>query len=89
MDPEDEGVKEKKEKIDDLARRSELSKQMQEIVGTYIMMEEYYMREMAHKVSTRNLLYTYKDNSNHRLLLWMIWILVQLPPVWWMIHSIY
>lgn len=37
--------------IDDLVRRCDLSKEMQVVIGYYIMMEEYYMREMAGKAA--------------------------------------
>lgn len=37
--------------VEDLVRRCELSKEMQVIIGYYIMMEEYYMREMAGKAA--------------------------------------
>lgn len=37
--------------IEDLVRRCDLSKEMQVLIGYYIMMEEYYMREMADKVT--------------------------------------
>lgn len=43
-------VADKQTEIDDLVRRSDLSKEMQLLIGYYIMMEEYYMKEMAHKV---------------------------------------
>lgn len=37
--------------IEDLVRRCDLCKEMQVIIGHYIMMEEYYMREMAEKAA--------------------------------------
>ena len=37
--------------IEDLVRRCDLSKEMQVVIGYYIMMEEYYMREMARKAA--------------------------------------
>mgnify|MGYP001792365086 CR=1 FL=1 len=37
--------------VDDLIHRCDLSKEMQVCIGYYIMMEEYYMRQMATKVT--------------------------------------
>ncbi|XP_067931489.1 conserved oligomeric Golgi complex subunit 4-like isoform X2 [Watersipora subatra] len=44
-------TEERKAEIEDLVRRCDLSKEMQVVVGYYIMMEEYYMREMADKAA--------------------------------------
>lgn len=37
--------------IEELVRRCDMCKEMQVIVGYYIMMEEYYMREMGEKAA--------------------------------------
>ena len=39
-----------KEEVDKLITTCELSRQMQELIGNYIMMEEYFMHEMVTKV---------------------------------------
>ena len=44
----------KVEEVDQLITTCELSRQMQELLGNYIMMEEYFMREMVTKVRYSN-----------------------------------
>ena len=48
-------VSERLQEIDKFITDCELSRIMQELIGSYIMMEEYFMREMVNKV--RGLLY--------------------------------
>ena len=38
------------DEVDKLITTCELSRQMQELIGNYIMMEEYFMHEMITKV---------------------------------------
>jgi len=40
-----------KREVDQFLNTCELSCQMQEFIGTYILMEEYFMRQMVIKVS--------------------------------------
>ena len=43
-------VSERLQEIDKFITDCELSRIMQELIGSYIMMEEYFMREMVNKV---------------------------------------
>ncbi len=49
--------------IEQFILNCELSRTMQELIGSYIMMEEYFMREMALKV---RILYLTTEEITHK-----------------------
>jgi hypothetical protein len=67
----------------------ELSRQMQELIGSYILMEEYFMREMFSKVLlffTLAILFQI-IKYNFRQSQWISSMKDHSHPVWWMMPS--
>lgn len=69
-------------KGDGLLHVSELNRKMQELIGNYILLEEYFMVESVKKVFYAQIEFNFRPFAKMKL------FQIARPPVWWITYSL-